>query len=203
VHLQGNELCGDYLQTFSKIKETHGEDVELCPANTFNCATALAAEWVISGMGNNVVSSFAGIGNFAATEELVMILRMNGLRKAKKTYEFFPEMAKLFGKISVERVRKNKPIIGKQIFDVESGIHVDGILKAPECYEPFPPEVVGQKRQITLGNKSGKASVRAKLSELNMQCAEEHIPHILERVKALKCTVANKKFAKIVSECLA
>jgi homocitrate synthase NifV len=203
AHLQGDELCGDYLQTFAKIKEAYGEDIELCPANNFHCATALAAEWLISGMGNNVVSSFGGIGNFAATEELVMILQMKGLRKAEKTYEFLPEMTKLFCKITGEKVRKNKPIIGKKIFNVESGIHVDGILKLPECYEPFSPEIVGQKRKIALGNKSGKASVRAKLSELNMQCAEKHIPHILEQVKARKGTITDKKFAKILRECLA
>jgi homocitrate synthase NifV len=202
AHLQGDELCGDYLQTFAQIKETHGEDVELCPANSFNCATALAAEWVISGMGNRVASSFGGIGNYAATEELVMILQMKGLRKAKKTYKFFPEMAELFCKITGEKMQKTKPIIGKKIFNVESGIHVDGILKAPECYEPFSPEIVGRKRKITLGKKSGKASIRATLSELNMQCAEKHIPHILEQVRAKKGTITNKTFIKIASEYL-
>jgi homocitrate synthase NifV len=197
VYLRGDELCGDYLKTFAQIKKTYGEDVELCPSNSFHCATALAAEWVISGMGNNVVSSFCGIGNLAATEELVMILRKN-----EKAYKFFPEMSKLFCKITGKKVLKNKPILGKQIFNVESGIHVDGILKAPECYEPFPPEIVGQNRKIVLGKQSGKASIRAKISELNIQCREKHIPHILERVKAKKGIVSNKEFAKIVSEYL-
>jgi homocitrate synthase NifV len=207
TYLQGEALCGDYLQTFAQIRETYGEDVELCPANNFHCATALAAEWIISGIGNRVASSFGGIGNFAATEELVMILRMNGLHKAEKTYEFFPEMEKLFCEITGKNVRQNKPIIGKQIFNVESGIHVDGILKQPECYEPFSPEIVGQKRKIVLGKQIGKASIRAKLFELNMQCAEKHIPHILEQVKekTLKKNGAltNQEFVKIVSECLA
>jgi isopropylmalate/homocitrate/citramalate synthase len=54
-----------------------------------------------------------------------------------------------------------------------------------------------------LGKQSGKASIRTKLSELNMQCAEKHIPHILERIKAKNGIVSNREFAKIVSECLA
>jgi homocitrate synthase NifV len=198
VYLRGDELCGDYLQTFAKIKETYGEDVELCPSNRFHCATALAVEWVTSGMGNNVVSSFCGIGNFAATEELVMILRKN-----EKAYKFFPEMAKLFCKITGKKVLKNKPILGKQIFNVESGIHVDGILKFPECYEPFPPEIVGQNRKIVLGKQSGKASIRAKLIELNMQCSEKHISHILEQVKAKNGAITKREFIKIAKECLA
>jgi len=135
-----------------------------------------------------------------------MILRMNGLRKSNKTYEFFPEMAKLFCKITGQDMRQNKPIIGERIFYVESGVHVDGILKRPESYEPFPPEIVGHKRKIVLGKQSGTASIRAKLSELNMQCAEEHIPHILEQVKskalAKNGAITEREFAQIVKECL-
>jgi homocitrate synthase NifV len=200
-------LCGNYLQTFAQAKETLGEDVEFCPTNRFHCATALAAEWVISGTGNNIASSFNGIGGFAATEDLIMILRLNGLRKTDKTYEFFPEMTKLFSKITGKKVRRNKPVIGKRIFNVESGIHVDGILKQPECYEPFPPEIVGRKRKIVLGKQSGTASIWAKLAELDISCAPEHIPIILEQVKAKAMAkngaITKREFAKIVKGCLA
>ncbi|MDR0330894.1 MAG: hypothetical protein LBH93_04200 [Chitinispirillales bacterium] len=209
----GDALCGDYLQTFIWAKKSFNggdaasggdgiDDIEFCPSNGYRCATALAAEWVISGAGNNVASSFGGIGGNASTEELIMILRMNGLRKADKTYEFFPEMARLFCKITGENMRSDKPVIGEKIFNVESGVHVDGILKQPECYEPYPPEAVGQKREIVLGKQSGTASIRAKLSELNMQCAEGCIPRILERVKAAASikngAVSMLEFAEIV-----
>jgi homocitrate synthase NifV len=199
-------LCGNELQTFAQAKESFGDDVEFCPGNRFHCATALAAEWVISGAGNNVASSFGGIGGFAATEELIMILRLNGLRKADKTYPFFPEMTKLFARITGKKVRPNKPVIGKRIFNVESGIHVDGILKQPECYEPYPPELVGRKRKIVLGKQSGTASIRAKLAELNISCAEEHIPFVLEQVKkkasAKNRAITKREFSKIVEDCL-
>jgi homocitrate synthase NifV len=207
ARLQGldDALCGDYLRTFTHAKESFGDDVEFCPGNRFHCATALAAERVISGTGNNIASSFGGIGGFAATEELIMILRINGLRKTGKMYPFFPEMTKLFRKITGKKVRRNKPVIGKRIFNVESGIHVDGILKQPECYEPFPPEIVGQKRKIVLGKQSGTASIRAKLLELNIPCAGKHIPHILEQVKARavvkNSAITKREFAKIVKGC--
>jgi homocitrate synthase NifV len=198
-------LCGNELQTFAQAKESFNEDVEFCPGNRRYCATALAAEWVISGAGNNVASSFGGIGGFAATEELIMILRMFGLRKTDKTYPFLPDMTKLFARITGKKVRPNKPVIGKRIFNVESGIHVDGILKQPECYEPYPPEIVGRKRKIVLGKQSGTASIRAKLAELNISCAEEHIPIILEQVKkkasATNRTITKREFAKIIKGC--
>jgi len=202
TRIQGldDALCGDYLQTFKHLKS----NFEFCPENRFHCATALAAEWVISGAGKNIVSSFSGVGGFAATEELIMILKINGLRKPNKTYNFLPEMTKLFSKIIKKKIPKNKPIIGSKIFEVESGIHVDGILKNPASYEPFLPESVGQKRKIVLGKHSGTASIRAKLAELKIKCAEENIPHILEQVKIKavqkKGEVSNREFVKIVRE---
>jgi homocitrate synthase NifV len=83
---------------------------------------------------------------------------------------------------------------------------VDGILKHPECYEPYPPELVGRKRKIVLGKQSGTASIRAKLAELNIQCTEEHIPLILEQVKkkaiAKNRVITKREFDKIVEDCL-
>ena len=185
VRVQGLDhlMCGDYMRTFASIKESFKGDVEFCPRNHFNCASALAAEWIVSGAGNNVVTSFGGIGDFAPTEEVIMILRENRLRNENKTYEFFPEMARLFHKLTKKNVSLNKPVIGGRIFHVESGVHVDGILKQPKCYEPFAPEIVGQKRKFVLGKHSGTASVRVKLSEFDIKCEQERIPFILEQIK--------------------
>ena len=180
VGLDG-ELCGDYPQTFERLKH---HPVEFCPANSLHCATALAAEWVMSDAGDGVVTAFGGLGGFAATEELIMILRINNLLGINRSYDFLPEMASLFEHITKKNIAPNKPIIGKRIFQVESGIHVDGILKQPKCYEPFPPDIVGQTRKIVLGKQSGIASIRAKLSEFKLRCDDEELPIILAGVKA-------------------
>jgi len=179
----GGALCGDYLRTFARLRELFHGEIEFCPADNFHCAAALAVEWAASGAGSNVVTSFGGIGGFAPTEEVTMAMRVNGLRGADRNYGFFPEMASLFRKIAKKNISPGKPVIGKRIFNVESGIHADGILKQPRCYEPFPPEVVGQARKIVLGKQSGTASIRAKLSEHGINRAEADIPLILEQVR--------------------
>jgi len=185
VRVQGLDylMCDDYMRAFEYLKKSFNGSVEFCPRNHFNCATALAAEWIASGVGTNVVTSFGGIGGFAPTEEVIMFLRENRLYNENKTYSFFPEMARLFHKLTKKNVSLNKPIIGSRIFCVESGIHVDGILKQPKSYEPFAPEIVGQKRKFVLGKHSGTASVRVKLSEFDIKCEQEHIPFILEQIK--------------------
>ena len=194
-------ILGDHQQMFKRLKH---RSVEFCPTNRLHCATALAAEWAMSGAGadGGVVTAFGGLGGFAATEELIMILRINKLISTDKNYDFLPEMARVFEQIAKKNVPPNKPIIGKRIFRVESGIHVDGILKQPVCYEPFSPEIVGQTRKIVLGRQSGIASIRAKLSELKLRCDEEEIPLILAGVKTKavekRSAVTDREFSDIV-----
>jgi 2-isopropylmalate synthase len=55
-------------------------------------------------------------------------------------------------------VPRNKAIVGKNIFSHESGIHTAGIIKNPFTYEPFPPELVGGKRNLMIGDTSGTES---------------------------------------------
>jgi len=210
VRVQGldNIMCDDYMRVFQYLKESFNGDIEFCPQNRFHCATALAAEWITSGAGNGsksrVVTSFGGIGGFAPTEELVMILRENRIRNENKTYEFFPEMTRLFRGITKKYVRPNKPVIGGRIFHVESGVHVDGILKQPKCYEPFAPEIAGQKRKIVLGKHSGTASIMAKLSEFDIEYPQERVPFVLEQIKKRAAErngkVSDREFVKLINE---
>jgi homocitrate synthase NifV len=214
VRIQGldNIMCDDYMRAFEYLKKTFDsvdspERIEFCPRNHYNCATALATEWITgagSGAGSYVVTSFGGIGGFAPTEELIMILREYRLRGEDKIYNFFPEMARLFHRLTKKNVSPNKPIIGSQIFHVESGVHVDGIIKQPKSYEPFAPEIVGQKRQIVLGKHSGTASIIAKLSEYGINCSQERIPLILEQIKNKAVEengeVSDLEFVKLLKE---
>jgi len=203
----GNIITEDYLHVFTRLRDNFCGDIEFCPTDRYNFAAALAAEWLTYGGGNSVVTSFGGIGGLACTEEVIMILKLAGLREVEKTYEFFPEMANLLDKITARPVSLNKPILGKCIFHVESGIHVDGILKDPKCYEPFPPETVGLKREIVIGKHSGTASIKAKLAELGIQCDLEKIPVVLEGIRAKgeekRGALNDREFEQVVRECAA
>jgi homocitrate synthase NifV len=208
IRVQGlsDIITEDYLKTFAHLRESFRGEIEFCPTNRYGFATALAAEWAMSGGGNAVVTSFGGVGGFAPTEEIIMILKLARLRKVGKTYAFFPEMANLLYKITDKPIRRNKPILGKRIFHVESGIHVDGILKNPKCYEPFSPETVGLERRIIIGKQSGASAIKAKLDELAIKYKAEAVPLILERVKTKSeeknGALTDREFAKIARGCV-
>ncbi|MFA7063517.1 MAG: 2-isopropylmalate synthase [Methanomethylophilus sp.] len=82
----------------------------------------------------------------------------------------------------------NKPVVGRNAFAHESGIHVHGIMNNTATYEPFLPEVIGAKRHIVIGKLSGSHSVEGKLEELGVKFPAEHMPELMETVKQLSIT---------------
>ena len=61
----------------------------------------------------------------------------------------------------------NKAIVGDYGFAHESGIHTHGVLNDPWTYEPYPPELVGNIRRLTIGKQSGKGMIKHKITELS------------------------------------
>jgi homocitrate synthase NifV len=176
-------LLENFESAFGLLLKIFGGEVELCPSNRFGCASAIATEWGVSGSGKRVVTSLCGIGGFAAFEEVVMALRDARLRKVGKSYPMFPAIGRLMEEITGIKIPQNKPILGDRIFAVASGIHVDGIIKQPKCYAPFPPEDIGQKHTIVLGKQSGKASIFYKLQELGIKMTKDEVWRLLLSVK--------------------
>ncbi|MDR2825959.1 MAG: hypothetical protein LBV76_04095 [Deltaproteobacteria bacterium] len=172
-------LHSGYRALFADLRRREPEP-ELSFTNEYGCATALAVEWLMQG-GRAVVCSFTGLGNLAPLEEVVMTM--------------YVQQAHFCGRISAlaglramwletfhQPVGRHKAVIGEQIFAVESGIHVDGLMKDASLYEPFPPECVGLRRKIVLGSHSGQGSLRLQCKLLGLDCAEDFLPLLLQSV---------------------
>ena len=94
---------------------------------------------------------------------LFLVDRVEGFDKynLKSVTRFAEFMEKELGL----RVPRNKAVVGKNIFAHESGIHAAGVLKDPFNYEPYPPELVGGKRFLLIGDSSGLEVIRYKVQE--------------------------------------
>ncbi len=77
----------------------------------------------------------------------------------------------------------NKPIVGRNAFAHESGIHVHGVMGNSATYEPFLPELVGVDRHIVIGKHSGEHSVRGRLDALRIPFPEDRMPQLMEAIK--------------------
>ncbi len=201
-------MCGSYDKSMQEIKRVlPNSRIIFCPENTYRCASALAVQWLLN-YGSDVTTSFAGWKNNAATEEVIMALRLAMRHKPNRDLTLLPVMAELFEKISGTRISNKKPVIGRNIFKVEAGIHADGILKNPATYEAYEPGCVGGKSEIVIGKHSGIKAVKLKLEERHLVLPEDGIAvKLLELVKEI-CTengtsLSDEEFESLALEVIA
>jgi homocitrate synthase NifV len=185
-------ICHPYEKYMEELISSLPKSLlNFCPQNTYHCAGALALQW-LTDYGSSVTSSFAGCNNNAATEELIMALRLTIRHKPNRNLTVLPQLSELYEKMKGETIKNRKPIIGKNIFKVESGIHVDALHKNPATYEAYSPSCVGARTEIIIGKHSGSRAVKLKLEEFQLTAAsEEIINQVLQLVKNI-CTKHRK-----------
>ena len=93
------------------------------------------------------------------------------------------QVSEIVSKATGLDVPYNKPIVGKNVFRHESGIHVDAVIEEPLTYEPYVPELVGQQRQLVLGKHSGCRAVKAKLDACGYKVSNDELCEIVKAVK--------------------
>jgi len=95
-----------------------------------------------------------------------------------------------------------KAVTGENLFVRESGA-VAAQFRDPPAVEPYASELVGQRRGIVLGKKSGLDSIRIKVEELGLDVAEERYPELLAGVKRLgvkrRGLVSDADFRRLVA----
>ena len=95
------------------------------------------------------------------------------------------------------------PLIGRNSFTHESGIHVHALLNQRSAYEPFDSSEIGRvdSTTIVLGIHSGEAALRHVLRELNIDPGTEPLGWLLERVhdhaRKTKQAVSRQRLAEL------
>jgi len=174
----------DYEKIFFDIKKTFGNNIDMCIKNEYGAATAMSLEWIRAG-GKKIVTTFAGIGGYTPLEEILGSVGFLEKVSLRGDYVLFPEVLKLFEEITENEIKSNMPFIGKDIFNVESGIHVNGIIKNPSTYEPYDPSKIGRKRKIIIGKHSGVSALEIKLKELKIEYKFSSLSNMLEEVRKI------------------
>lgn len=135
-----------------------------------------------------VSSTFLGIGDRtgnAETEKIIMNCYMHhgikkwNLQRLRYTANQLAQMLNHY-------LPLNKAIVGDGAFKHESGIHLHGISILPITYEIFPPELVGQKRRIVIGKRTGKHGIRLKVEEKLNKKVSENDPRLLELIQIIR-----------------
>lgn len=160
-------------------------DIAMHCHNDFGLALSNSIAGLLAG-GNAISTTINGIGERAGNaslEELVMALLIVYGVDLGFNIKVFYELSKIVEELTHMQIPANKPIVGKNVFRHESGIHVDAVIEEPLTYEPFLPELIGHHRRIVLGKHSGCRAVKAKLQECGIEVTRDELCKIVEQVK--------------------
>ncbi|WNQ10445.1 2-isopropylmalate synthase [Paenibacillus aurantius] len=189
----GYALPEEYGQVFRTVREKvrGGETVEYSAHchNDLGLAVANSLAAIRNGA-TQVEVTVNGIGERAGNcslEELVMAIETKGAALQAETGIAAEEIYRTSRMVSQAMhfpIAFNKPIVGRNAFQHEAGIHQDGLLKNRSTYEIMDPERLGIPRQmIILGKHSGRHAIRHRIGELGAQVNDEQMEEIYRRFK--------------------
>ncbi|MCP4763752.1 MAG: 2-isopropylmalate synthase [archaeon] len=91
------------------------------------------------------------------------------------------------------RIPTQAPLIGRNAFLHESGIHTHAMMQNARTYEPITPELLGINRSdkisdiinqsIKFGKHSGRHALSAKLKDMGIEFTEPQFENIMKRIK--------------------
>ena len=180
--------CGPEAVEFlvQQVREWVGAQVPLHfhGHNDFGMATACAvaavragADWIqgtINGMGER-----AGNGDIG---EIAMALQGLYGVPVELNLKKIRSVSALVRRTAGHQLEPWKPVVGENLFMRESGA-VASQFHLPEAIEPFSADLVGARREIVLGKKSGLDSVAIKAKELGITLTAEQQQAVLGAVK--------------------
>jgi len=193
-------------------KETRIKSIEIHAHDDFGNAVenTIAAVRAASGVWDKIYASttFLGIGERAGnaeTEKVLLNLYMHyGVKKFEGKTQKLKQIADFIGKATGYVVPPNKAIVGDYGFAHESGIHTHGVLSDPWTYEPYPPDLVGNTRRLTIGKQSGKGIIKHKITEIMGKAPDDQtLMIVVEKVKEIyqngrKASLKEEEFKKLL-----
>ena len=169
-------------------------DLGMAVANTLAGidAGATVVQGTINGLGERA-------GNVALEEVAVNLYALYGMEVLDLAK--ISETSALIERITAFPMPPNKPVVGKNAFAHEAGIHVQGVMSNSFTYEPFSPDVVGAKRHLVVGKLSGSHIVESRLKEMGFSFPEERMGELMEAVK--RYSVSDKSISDWELEAIA
>ena len=160
--------------------------------NDLGMAAANSLGGVLGGA-RQIECTINGLGERAGNtslEEVVMAMRTRpdvfaGMETRIDSTQI-SRASKTVYKIIGQSAPLNKPIVGRNAFLHESGIHQHGVLANKMTYEILTPESVGiSTKNIVLGKHSGRHAFEDRLAELGYKLDAEELKACFEEFKLL------------------
>lgn len=151
----------EYSGRIKKIKEVANIDLQCHAHNDFGLAVANTLSAIQAGVRYFHVT-VNGIGERAGMADIVhVIFALKHLYKIDLNLDskILKELSEYISNITNCFYQPWYPILGKNVFSHESGIHVNGMLQNGSTFEPILPEEIGVERKYVIGKHSGRATL--------------------------------------------
>jgi isopropylmalate/homocitrate/citramalate synthase len=149
-------------------------------------------------------------GNVPIEETAMALLTLYGIDSGIK-YDKLYGLARLVEQLSGHKVASNRPVVGEQLFQIESGIIASwwqncGKDNPTELF-PFHWDVVGQPpAKVVLGKGSGIDSIKAALKGIGVEANDEEAMQVVVGVKEFslqhKRLLTDEEFRSVVARVL-
>jgi len=97
-------------------------------------------------------------------------------------------VSRQISEIANRKANEFAPYVGRSAFTHKAGVHASGVMKNSSTYEHISPDEVGNSRKILVSDQCGTASIKDKLSGLNLgaELSSEEIKKVIEQIKNLE-----------------
>lgn len=174
-----------YANIIKSVKNVSDIDLQCHAHNDFGLAVANTLAGLNAGaryfhVTVNAIGERAGMPDLA--QVTLALLKFYGVDLGIKTDRLI-ELSELVAFYSRTSIHPWQPVVGKNVFAHESGIHANGTIKCGEAFEPFSPEVVSGKRKIVIGKHSGRNAIKHVLEAAGVQVNESKLADCLNKVR--------------------
>jgi 2-isopropylmalate synthase len=152
-------------------------DLQLATANSLAAVEqgAKLVQGTINGYGERCGNT--DLINLLATLKLKMGYQINADLKQST------ELAHRFAKLTNQDLDNNAPYVGRHAFTHKGGLHIAGVLDNPRSFEHLDPDLVGNRRHLTVSDLAGKAGVKSFAKKHNYLLTEQQIQQAVDLLK--------------------
>jgi len=190
----GGCLPHEVAEIVAEVRERVRRPIGIHAHNDSGNAVANTIMAVISGA-THVQTTVNGIGERTGNADLCQVipnlelkLRIRTVKSGLEGLKKLTSLSNMVYELSGLPRNRYQPYVGEYAFAHKAGIHIDAIMKNRRAYEHIDPELVGNRRLLTVSDLSGKSALIASLSELlgiELDKRSEELSTILEEVKQL------------------
>ncbi len=175
-----------YVNIIELVKKVTKIDLQCHAHNDFGLAVSNTVAAINAGVRYFHVT-INGIGERAGMPDLsqvtMLLLNLYGIDLGIKTDKLI-ELSELVAFYTKTSLYPWHPIVGKNIFAHESGIHANGTIKCGETFEPFSPDLINAKREIIIGKHSGRNAIKYVLECAGISVEDSKLSDCLDKVRS-------------------